>query len=270
MRAGRWGAVGAALVGVSVVNVPTAHAADTGIAVTGIVINEGKPVVIGTQKFVEPSLRFDVHLLPGAKSLREYSQRPFLYRGNDPKKAFSGDQGKAMIRSTTICYEEGARKERCEGAFYFEVNAKWGEIRTNADAGTWKVGVEILVSKGGKIDDKYERRALTVSLRRAAKATIAATPDTLDKGRKISLTGKLTRANWDTRKVGPYGARDVALQFRPVDATAFKTVRTVRTTSAGALKTTVNASVDGFYRWAYAGDGVTAATTSPAAYIDVR
>ncbi|MFM9449083.1 hypothetical protein [Streptomyces acidiscabies] len=272
--AGRWGAVAAALVGMSALNAPAAHAVDTGIAVTGITVNEGKPIVIGTAKVVEPSIRYDVHL-PAGYSTADWSrwdERVFLYRGNDPRKAFRTSGGDAMMRSMVTCYEESAKKARCEGTLHIEANVKWGEVNANADAGIWKVGVELLLWKpsGGVKADEYERRALTVSVRRAAKTTIAATPDTVGKGKKVTVTGKLTRANWDTRKTGAYGARGVALQFRAVDATAFKTVRTVRTTSAGALSTTVDASVDGFYRWVYAGDTVTAAATSPAAYVDVR
>ncbi|MET8977657.1 hypothetical protein ABZX85_18770 [Streptomyces sp. NPDC004539] len=272
MGAGRWGAVTAALVGVSVVNVPAAHAADTGVAVTGLVINGGKPIVVGTRGELEVPARFAANL-PAKYDLAKtkMSVYPFLYRGDlkkaaDTRKNFMGGRGSLYWQ-----YENGPRKWRYEGTFLVEPNRKWGEIDSNADATTWKVGVHILlIKKGGGYIEEYETRRATVAVKRASKVTGAAAPGTVDKGKKISVTGDLTRVNWDTMKTGAYGARDVSLQFRAVDATSFKTVKAVRTTSAGALKTTVNASVDGFYRWVYAGDAATAAATSAALYVDVR
>jgi hypothetical protein len=69
---------------------------------------------------------------------------------------------------------------------------------------------------------------------RAAKVTTNATPEPVAKGRKITVTGKLTRANRNTKKFGAYGGSKARLQFRAK------------------------------------GDAATGAATSPADYVGVR
>jgi hypothetical protein len=109
-----------------------------------------------------------------------------------------------------------------------------------------------------------------VQLKRAARATVAATPETVTKGKKITVTGKLTRANWSTKKYDGYSGRTVSLQYRASDATSFKTLKKVTTSSTGGLNTTVTASADGFYRWVYYGNTTTDAVTTANVYVDVR
>ena len=68
MKTGRRIATVATLVGtlgLSALSAPTAHAADTGITVSNIVVNNGKPIVVGTSKVVEPPMRFNIALPSG-------------------------------------------------------------------------------------------------------------------------------------------------------------------------------------------------------------
>jgi hypothetical protein len=62
----------------------------------------------------------------------------------------------------------------------------------------------------------------------------------------------------------------VKLQFKKKGAGAYTTVKTIKTTSGGALKTTVTTSVDGTYRYAFAGTTTTPAVNATGDYIDVR
>ncbi|QFQ99784.1 hypothetical protein F9278_30610 [Streptomyces phaeolivaceus] len=275
MKTGRRTVAVAALVGalgLSVLNAPTAQAADTGITVSDIVINKGKPIVVGTTKEVRPSVTFNIALPAGLSTANPsgYTAHPFTYRG-DLRKAV--DTGAGYIGpGIYTCFEVDARHARCEGEFHIDPHWSRKQVDTNSAATTWKTAVVMRLWKasGGLKTEEYETRSKTVQLKRAAKATVGATPETVTKGKKITVTGKLTRANWSTKKYGGYSGRTVSLQYRASDATSFKTVKKVTTSSTGGLKTTVNASADGFYRWVYYGNTTTGTATSPVAYVDVR
>ena len=78
MKSGRRTVAVAALVGAlgfSVLNAPAAHAADTGITVSDIVINKGKPIVVGTTKEVRPPVTFNI-ALPAGYSTADPSATP--------------------------------------------------------------------------------------------------------------------------------------------------------------------------------------------------
>ncbi|MDX2601393.1 hypothetical protein PV379_46465 [Streptomyces caniscabiei] len=275
MKTGRRTVAVATLVGalgLSVLNAPAANAADTGITVSDIVINKGKPIVVGTSKEVAPPISFNIALPAGQSTAKPsgYTAHPFIYRG---KLKTAVDTGDGYIGpGIYTCFEIDAKHARCEGEFHIDPHPSRRQVNTNAAATTWKVAVALRLwkSNGGLKTEEYETRSKTVQLKRAAKVTVAATPETVTKGKKITVTGKLTRANWSTKKYGGYSGRTVSLQYRASDATSFKTVKKVTTSSTGALKTTVNASADGFYRWVYHGNSTTAVATSASDYIDVR
>lgn len=61
----------------------------------------------------------------------------------------------------------------------------------------------------------------------------------------------------------------VRLQYRPKDSTTYTTVKGLTTNSTGKLNTTVKATADGFYRFAFTGTSTTPAATATGDYIDV-
>jgi hypothetical protein len=62
----------------------------------------------------------------------------------------------------------------------------------------------------------------------------------------------------------------VKLQFRKKGSSTYTTVKTIRTNSTGNLKTTVKATVDGFFRWSFAGTSTTPAVNAAGDFIDVQ
>ncbi|GAQ61017.1 hypothetical protein [Streptomyces scabiei] len=275
MKSGRRTVAVATLVGalgLSVLNAPAAQAADTGITVSDIVINKGRPIVVGTTKEVRPSVTFKIALPAGLSTANPsgYTAHPFIYRGDRTKAVDTGDG--YIGPGIYTCFEVDARHARCEGEFHIDPHPSRKQVNTNAAATAWKVAVVMRLWKasGGLKTEEYETRSTTVQLKRAARATVAATPETVTKGRKVTVTGRLTRANWSTKKYGGYSGRTVSLQYRASDATSFKTVKKVTTSSTGGLNTTVTASADGFYRWVYYGNSTTDAVTTSAVYVDVR
>ncbi|GAX52383.1 hypothetical protein [Streptomyces olivochromogenes] len=258
--------------GLSVLNAPTAQAADTGITVSDIVINNGKPIVAGTSKEVEPPISFNIALPSGYSTANpsRYDAYPFLYRGSIKTAADTGEN--FIGPGGYTCYEIDSKHARCEGNLYIDPHPSQDHVDSNSDATTWKVGVSLRLWKadGGLKTGELETRSTTAQLKRAAKATANASPEPVTKGKSITVTGKLTRANWSTKKYDAYSGRTVSLQFRAKGADTFKTVKKATTSSTGGLKVTVTASVDGSYRWVYSGNSTTGVATSAADYVDVR
>jgi hypothetical protein len=275
MKTGRRTVAVATLVGalgLSVLNAPAAQAADTGITVSDIVINKGKPIVVGTSKPVEPPISFDIALPSGYTTAdpSRYDAYPFLYRGGITTAA---DTGENFIQpGSYTCYEVDSKHAQCEGSLYIDPHPSQEHVDSNSDATTWKVGVALRLWKadGGLKTGELETRSATVQLKRAAKATTNASPEPVTKGKTITVTGKLTRANWSTKKYDAYSGRTVSLQFRAKGTDTYKTVKKATTSSTGGLKTTVTASVDGSYRWVYYGNSTTGVAASAADYVDVR
>ncbi|MGW3818475.1 hypothetical protein [Streptomyces sp. NPDC005046] len=275
MKTGRRTVAVATLVGAlgfSVLNAPTAQAADTGITVSSIVINNGKPIVVGTSKEVEPPISFNIALPSGYSTADpfRYDAFPFLYRGSMTTAADTGEN--FIGPGGYTCYELDSKHARCEGSLYIDPHPSQEHVDSNSDATTWKVGVSLKLWKadGGLKTGERETRSTTVQLKRVAKATTNASPEPVTKGKTITVTGKVTRANWSTKKYDAYSGRTVSLQFRAKGADTFTTVKKATTSSTGGLKATVTASVDGSYRWVYYGNSTTGVATSAADSVDVR
>ncbi|WP_405820006.1 hypothetical protein OG241_31405 [Streptomyces sp. NBC_01390] len=150
----------------------------------------------------------------------------------------------------------------------------------NSEAGTWRGAADAVafngqLSPGGDLDVTKigfaEKGGLaTTLLQRASRLTANATPEPVKKGRTITVTGKLTRANWDARNYGGYSAQPVKLQFRKNGTSTYTTVKTIKTNTKGDLKTTVKATADGFFRYVFAGTTTTSPVNSAADFIDVK
>ncbi|MFF4271095.1 calcium-binding protein [Streptomyces sp. NPDC001536] len=138
---------------------------------------------------------------------------------------------------------------------------------SNASAGKWYVDAWIDAN-----DDDYiwTEKAGSFNFQRAAKLTANASPEPVKKGKTITVTGKLTRANWETLKYTGYASQSVKLQFRKKSASTYTTVKTIKSNSTGNLSTTVTASVDGYYRYVFAGTTTTAAVNATGDLIDVQ
>ncbi|MFF4032021.1 calcium-binding protein [Streptomyces sviceus] len=143
------------------------------------------------------------------------------------------------------------------------------ELYMNSLAGTWHVTAgAIAADEAGSIywNDLYG----THRVQRLSQLTANAAPEPVKKGKTITVTGKLARANWETRKFAGYSTQPVQLQFRKKDSDTYTTVKTVKTNNKGDLKTTVTATVDGFFRWSFAGTSTTPAVNAAGDFIDVQ
>ncbi|MET9516857.1 calcium-binding protein [Streptomyces sp. NPDC002994] len=238
--------------------VPAAYADETvgDIQITGVAVNGGKNIVVGTADTTvtvsvtatDPSGIWDADF--------------HLWRGTDPNNP---DSYITPDQDTTPadCVAANATTSTCSKTFTFEPD--WW--LTNADAGTWKVGVDVWAED----DSRTHRDAYTTTrLQRLSKMTANAGPEPVASGKTLTVTGKLTRANWDTGAYAGYTAQPVKLQFRKAGTSTYTTVKTVNTSSTGDLTTTVTASADGYWRWSFAGTTTTPAVSAAGDYVDVQ
>ncbi len=125
----------------------------------------------------------------------------------------------------------------------------------NACAGAWDVTA--VVTNTYQVDGQTRTRTsepFTVRraffVRRASRLTADAGPEPVRRGGVVTVSGRLTRANWDTHRWAAYAGQRVQLQRRPADSIYYRTIGTVRTDRGGRLRTKVRATAaDSCYRW---------------------
>ncbi|QCX73919.1 hypothetical protein C9F11_01080 [Streptomyces sp. YIM 121038] len=248
-----WRAVvagGAAAVFTGLAAVP-AGAAEGGASFTRVKVNGGKPIVIGLSEVAVPtSFRM-------ATTRKWKWSAVFLYRGT------TSDQLWHAIE-TSDCHEVSSGVCDFNETMYFDPT-EW-DMR-NSEAGAWKVAAEVSFKGGGGDTDNA---GLTAYVKRNSRLSVNAAPEPVAKGKTLTVTGKVTRADWETKKYTSYGSRLVSLQFKPSGATSYTTVKKVHANGSGALKATVKASKTGAWRWAYYGNTTTGPSTSAADNVVVR
>ncbi|WP_171114787.1 MULTISPECIES: hypothetical protein [unclassified Streptomyces] len=83
----------------------------------------------------------------------------------------------------------------------------------------------------------------TTLVRRAAQLTVNASPEPVKKGKTLTVTGRLTRADWETGTYAGYSTQPVELQFCKKNATTYTKVKTLET-NKGTTATAVAAPGD--------------------------
>ncbi|WP_327241537.1 hypothetical protein [Streptomyces sp. NBC_01320] len=266
MRAGRSGSavVLAGTLALGTFTAPTAEAADTGITVSNLVLNNGKPIIVGTSAEVTPDFAFRKTWPSGVKA-GDANTYPFLYRDTTAAKGYEGDDGIHM--SYVITYSDYSPSQ-CEGELYIDPRYT---LDSNSDATTWKIGVMARIWKNGQSKStEYLTGFGTVRVKRAAKVTVNASPEPVAKGKTLTVAGTITRADWVRHKYTGFGGKSAKLQFRKAGTSTYTTVKIVKANSAGALKTTVTASADGYWRWTFGETDTTGGATAAGDYVDVK
>ncbi|SED27252.1 hypothetical protein SAMN05216482_6739 [Streptomyces sp. PAN_FS17] len=233
---------GAAAVFTAVAAAP-AGAAEGGVSFTRVQVNEGKPIVIGVSNEVAVPASFRM----ATTQAWEYPA-VYLYRNGGDELWHAIETSDCIKVSSGVCdFDE---------TMYFDPSV-W-DMR-NSEAGAWKVAARVFFKgDGGDTDDE----GLTVHVKRNSRLTVNASPEPVAKDKTITVTGKVTRANWETRRYASYGGRLVSLQFKPSGAASYTTVKKVYANSSGDLRTTVKASKTGTWRWAYYGNTTTGPSMS--------
>ncbi|UUU33033.1 calcium-binding protein [Streptomyces sp. CA-210063] len=254
-------ALGAAITGalaLTAVIAPAAQADDKygNISVSGVSVNGGKAIVLGSTAKKTVKLSFTVTDNSGVKMATGY-----LFHG---KNIDTADSAVLPSKDPFTCKKVTSTKSTCSANFTFTP----GSNAINKVAGTWKTWL-IAQAKDNNYVQKDNARSFKV-LRASQLAGTNAAPEPVKKGATVTVTSKLTRANWDTGVNGGFGGQPVVLQFKAKNASSYKTVKTVKSSSTGALSTTVKAGVDGSYRYVFAGTAATAASNAAGDFIDVK
>ncbi|MFD4571794.1 hypothetical protein ACFWNK_16125 [Streptomyces sp. NPDC058417] len=251
---------------VSALAVPAAQAAPSGPAVTfsDFKLNGGKSVVVGTTGKVTATATFTLKK-PASLDPRTLAVVPFLYRGTDVGEGADDMLG---VDDVAKCTTASSTVLKCTGKIpFYPKHAEEYIDLSNDRAGTWKLGAVAATDDGGPT---WKGNLGTAKVLRQGKLTVNATPEPVKKGKTLTVTGKLSRANWDSNAYAGYAGQSVKLQFRKKGSSTYTTVKTVRTSSTGTLKTTVKASADGYYRYSFAGTGTTAPVSAAADFVDVK
>ncbi|WP_425245853.1 hypothetical protein [Streptomyces sp. NEAU-NA10] len=259
-----------AYTGVGAADTGTPYALDAKFS--GVKVNNGKPIVAGATARVSVPVTFQVtHAADVDLNAEDVEMDVVIYRGSydNPANVLVGDDWPS-------CTAASATVSNCKGT----IDIYPTDELTNADATTFKAlgyvidwndvdpfAEDIDWSKVGYAEGDA---LATTRLVRQSQLTVNASPEPVRKGKTITVTGRLTRANWDTNTNTGYAGVYAQLQFRKNGTTTYSTVKSVKTTSTGGLATTVTASVDGYYRYTFVGTTTASAVSAAGDFIDVR
>lgn len=223
--------------------------------ISNVVVNGGKAIVLGTTTKKTFTVTFTAGDDSGIRSALAV-----LWHGPTMDNL---DGGMVPNEDTATCTTVNSTTVNCKETF--TVDARYDVF--NALAGTWKTWV-LAQGKDGDYVQKDNARSFLVQ--RASQLTADASPEPVKKGKTITVTGKLSRANWETGKYAGYSGQSVKLQFRKKGSSTYSTVKTIKTNSTGNLKTTVKASADGYYRYSFAGTSTTPGVSAAGDFVDVK
>ncbi|MGA5566674.1 calcium-binding protein [Streptomyces platensis] len=225
--------------------------------ITNVTVNGGKDIVVGTS--LKKTYTVSVTATDPAGIYDGYA---FLWHGTDLKDGVDGAMTPAVDHGT--CKTVNATTATCSVTLVADPKST---VYGNILAGRWHV----FASAVGKDGDYVTKDTYKSSwVKRASRLTTNASPEPVAKGKTVTVTGALTRANWDTDTYAGYTQQPVQLQFRKTGAGSYSTVKTVTSDSHGNLKTTVKATADGTWRYTFAGTSTTPSVTSTGDFLDVK
>lgn len=137
----------------------------------------------------------------------------------------------------------------------------------NSLAGIWKLSVTAQANDG----ESMNADGLTsFFMKRYAKLTANASPEPVAKGGTITVTGKLSRANWDTHDYRGYAGQRAYLEFRTPGVTYYESLGYVTTSTTGVATAKVTATADRYWRYEFRPTMTTSAVKAPGDFVDVR
>ncbi|WP_340378189.1 hypothetical protein U5640_26215 [Streptomyces sp. SS7] len=235
----------------TVLAVPSAHAVETDVVIKKVSVNGGKSIVFGTSRTESFTISVTASDDSGIKN------GGFLQIDRDKDGEYWSYHG------VPSCTASSTTTSTCKLTVKLERDI---DLPRNTLAGPWDVYVQLDSKDGDSYSDVYG----THPVKRRSTLSVDAAPEPVVKGKTITVTGKLARANWDRYTYAGYAAQPVRLQFRPKGSSTYTTVKTVTSDAAGKLKASVKAASDGYWRWSFAGTSTTAALKSAEDFVDVR
>ncbi|MGW0766760.1 hypothetical protein [Streptomyces sp. NPDC002676] len=230
-----------------------------------------KAVKVGTTN--EVSVKYTYTLTHGSDvniAATDFYTDAYLYKGS-----FDTPTGELDGDNPATCTPTSSTTATCTG--YVNIYPADHYLK-NAWSGSWSVAAEAIAFNGqdqnnpdmSKVGFKDQSGMATTLVQRYSKLTADATPEPVKKGATITVSGKLTRADWEHGTYNAVGGQSVKLQFQAKGSTTWTTLKTVTSATTGDVKTTTTASVDGYFRYSYAGATSTPAVNSASDFVDVQ
>ncbi|WP_328494879.1 hypothetical protein OHS59_20580 [Streptomyces sp. NBC_00414] len=242
-------------------------------SISNVKVNGGKAIVAGTTKHVTVPTTFTLtHAADVDIKAADFLVDVEIYKGSytEPDNYLFGDLWPTCKVVTTTTAS-------CTGSI--DVYPGEGELR-NSDAGAWSANAYAIAFNGEdpeavdfdvtKVGVVEQAKVGSTKVQRYSKLTVNASPEPVKKGKTITVTGALTRANWETNKYAGYTVQSVKLQFKKKGTSTYVDVKTVKSGTKGALKTTVKAAADGYFRYNFAGTTTTPAVKAAGDFVDVN
>jgi hypothetical protein len=231
------------------------------VTFSNVKVNSGKNIVVGTTNVVSVPVTYTVtHAADLDTGSDNFATGPLIYHGSSLDTAdnvlISDDPATCTAASSTVL--------NCKGVI--SIRPADGDL-FNSDAGTWGAGALAVTSDGA---EKMQGGLGTTKVQRYSKLTVNAGPEPVYKGKTITSTGKLSRANWEDNAYHGYTNQPVKLQFRKAGTSTYTTLKTVYSDQYGNLKATATAQYDGYWRFSFAGTTTTPAVNATGDYVDVK
>jgi hypothetical protein len=231
------------------------------VTFSDVKVNSGKNIVVGTTNVVSVPVTYSVtHAADLDTGSDHFATGPLIYHGSSVDTAdnlfISDDPATCTAASSTVL--------NCKGVI--NIRPADGDLY-NSDAGTWGAGALAVTSDD---EEKMEGGLGTTKVQRYSKLTVNAGPEPVYKGKTITSTGKLSRANWEDNAYHGYTNQPVKLQFRKAGTSTYTTVKTVTSDQYGNVKATATAAYDGYWRFSFAGTTTTPAVNATGDYVDVK
>ncbi|MFI0963869.1 calcium-binding protein [Streptomyces sp. NPDC021080] len=137
----------------------------------------------------------------------------------------------------------------------------------NSLAGTWKVAVDVHAKDGDYV--KTEGYT-TFFMQRFSKLTADAAPEPVKKGSSLTVTGKLSRANWDTHDYRGYAGQRGYLEFRTPGTDYYQSLGYTPSSTTGTLSAKVTASSDRYWCYEFRATMTTPGVKATGDFVDVR
>ncbi|MFI6009528.1 hypothetical protein ACIBAG_11970 [Streptomyces sp. NPDC051243] len=164
------------------------------------------------------------------------------------------------------CVKINEIESKCEAVV---VADPYDNLRSNALAGVWTVGA-VAVDGAGNVTREYDNPWLARIKRQTHLSQADATPEPVKKGQDVTVRARMIVGSWEQHRDVPLIGHQVLLQFRKGTSGPFTTLKKVKTDRNGWATATVPATVDGQYRYDFAGTSLTQARSGRADFVDVK
>ncbi|MER7936449.1 MULTISPECIES: hypothetical protein [unclassified Streptomyces] len=235
-----------------------AHAEGRGdIRVVKTVVNGGGNVIVGTSKTIRYPVDITVKDNSGVKKLTDV----FTFNQTNGYRFATWD-------GDSSCTKKSATTSVCRATM--TIVPAWipdsDTIDSNRVAGGWRLDATVKANDG---DYWISDHIAEYKVKRAARLTTVIAPEKVAKGARATVTGKLSRANWEDLKYHGFTGQQVKLQFRKKGAAHYGTVSTATTGEAGKLSTKVTVTSAGSWRWYFPGTTTTSLKVSTGDVLDL-